>query len=99
MLTLLMLEKGGGMFLNVDMLTLGRGGIGEHRSGVKMIKMIIKSGFPPPLTIPDFIHRETRCFIKANKFCTAIIVSKKVGIFLHAVRSYYKICITTTFKT
>ena len=36
------------MFLNVDMLTLGRGGIGEHRSRVKMIKMIIKSGFPPP---------------------------------------------------
>ena len=47
MLTLLMLEKGGGMFLNVDMLTLGRGGIGEHRSRVKMIKMIIKLGFPP----------------------------------------------------
>ena len=47
MLTLLMLEKGGGMFLNVDMLTLGRGGIGEHRSRVKMIKMIIKSGSPP----------------------------------------------------
>ena len=66
------------MFLNVDMLTLGRGGIGEHRSRVKMIKMIIKSGF---------IHRETRCFIKANKFCTAIIVSKKAAILLYTVQT------------
>ena len=41
MLILLMLEKGGGMFLNVDMLTLGRGGIGEHRLIVKIIKMRI----------------------------------------------------------
>ena len=98
MLTLLMLEKGGGMLLNVDMLTLGRGGIGEHRSRVKMMQMIIISG-SPPLTIPDFIHRETRCFIKANKFCTAIIVSKKAGILLYKDQTYYKICITTKFKT
>ena len=88
------------MFLNVDMLTLGRGGIGEHRSRVKMIKMIIKSGFPPPSPYPTLLReRETRCFIKANKFCTAIIVSKKAGILLYTVQTYYKICITTKFKT
>ena len=44
--------EGGGMFLNVDLLTLEKGGIGEHRSRVKMIKMIIKSGFPPPTPAP-----------------------------------------------